>query len=472
MKKIKLKMSVMSVIITAVVIACVFVINFIVGTIADMKPMKVDLTKDKIYEFSNQTKDVMKKLDKDVTAYALIPGGLENDYTNYIKDYLDKYKSLNKKFKVQYIDPYENTAFMSKYANTEQNLDIGTVIIECGEMHRILPLEQLYTQSYFEDTEHIDVERRITNAIMVVTGEFVEANVCFDISHAAPGFETAANITASLLASEGYNCEFVNILKDGIPENANILIGVMPVNDYNDKEIGYLNSFLDNGGRFMVMLNANQQPLENLDTFLEEWGIKLNYDYVIEADEEHIIVDDKGTPVPIAKMENHTITENLMNSDKPLVMPSSMSMSIVKSSNNSDAVQLLTTTEKAYGKMNFENNIDKEEGDIEGPLCMAAVALEMDEEISGVMVLGSTQAFADLNILADGNYMNQDFLLNSIGYLSGNKETMDIRAKQITPEEMIVTQQQYKVINIALVWIIPIVIILLGLVIWLRRRFK
>ena len=88
MKKIKLKMSVMSVVITAVVIACVIIVNLIVGAIADIKPMKIDLTKDKVYEFSNQTKDVMKKLDKEVTAYAIITTSDKGEVKAYMETYL------------------------------------------------------------------------------------------------------------------------------------------------------------------------------------------------------------------------------------------------------------------------------------------------------------------------------------------------------------------------------------------------
>ena len=472
MKKIKLKMSVMSIIITAVVIACVILVNFIVGAIAEVQPMKIDLTKNKIYEFSDQTKKVVEGLDSEVTAYALIPDGLEDEYTNYIKDYLNKYKSLNDKFKVQYVDPYEDTAFMNKYADSEIEIGVGTVIIENKDSYRILPLDVLYTQSYFDDTVQIDMERQITNAIMIVTGKLTEASVYFDISHAAPGYESVAGVPAALISSEGYKCEYVNILKDGIPEDADILVSVMPVTDYNEQEIKALDAFLADGGRFVLMVNANQEPMENLDVFLKEWGLKLNYDYVMEADEDSFIADAQGIPVPVAKMNQHTITENLAYSANPLVMPSSMSISIVKSTNSSDAIQLLGTSEKAYGKKAFTDSINKEPGDIEGPLCMAALAMRMEDKTSGVLVLGSTQGFADMNILGDGNYLNQDFLLNSISYLSGNKESVNIRAKQITPETMIVTQSQYTTIKVVLEWVIPIAIVLLGLVIWLRRRYK
>ena len=115
MKNIKLKMGTTAAVMTAVVVVCVIVLNIIVGMITAKHPMKLDLTKDKVYEFSQQTKDVMKKLDKEVIAYAIFPEEMEHEYTDYIKQYLGKYAALNKKFNVKYVDPYEDTAFLNKY---------------------------------------------------------------------------------------------------------------------------------------------------------------------------------------------------------------------------------------------------------------------------------------------------------------------------------------------------------------------
>ena len=68
MKRIKLKMGLTSAVITAAVIACVIIFNSIVALIGDKAPLTVDLTRDKVYEFSDQTKDLMKNLDAVLTA--------------------------------------------------------------------------------------------------------------------------------------------------------------------------------------------------------------------------------------------------------------------------------------------------------------------------------------------------------------------------------------------------------------------
>ncbi len=478
MKKIKMKMSIASVIITAVVIACVIFVNAIIGVFTDSYPLKIDLTKDKIYEFSNQTKDIMKNLDVEVRAYAVLPEGFSYEYTDYIKPYLEKYSSLNKNFKVEYIDPYENTEFLSKYTSTNQQIDIGTIIIESGENHEIIPLSEMYTQSYFEAVESIDMERKITNAIMLVTGKLSEANIYFDINHTTPGLQITEGLEIgacmnAFLSSEGNKCGYVNINTDGIPEDADIIISLMPMVDFTEEEIKALDSFLEGGGRFLVFADNSMSPLKNLDAFLLEWGLKINYDYVIDLESNLSMPDGNGVPVPAAKMSaEHSITEKLAYSALPLALPGTISITTQKSVNGADTDKILLTSEAAYSKGEDATTLEKEAGDATGPLCTAAAAVNWEGETSVVMVVGSVQGFEYLGYIGDGNYLNADFLLNAISYLSGNDYSSDIRAKQITPETMVMSQKQAKNINLILVWVIPGAIILAGLVIWLRRRFK
>jgi ABC-2 type transport system permease protein len=362
---------------------------------------------------------------------------------------------------------------MDKYATESMQLDVGTIIVESGENREIITSDQFFTGDYFDDTTtYIDIEKRITNAIMLVTDQISESNIYLDVMHTNEDYRQYSLMMGAFLKGEGYSCDVVDMSTTGIPEDADIIISVSPRYDYTENEIKLLNEFLSNGGKLVVLGSEGLSPLENLDALLLEWGIKLNYDYVIEPDENSSIPNQSGLPVPVAKYDQqHTITEKIATSDMHLVMPNTMSVSVVKSTNGSDPVQLLKTSEKAYSKKSIDT-LDIAEGDTKGPLGLAAISIKVEKEASGVMVVGSVDGFLSQIYEGDGSYLNIDFLLNSLSYLGGAEESIDIRAKQITPQEMVVTQQQYSVINVVLVWIIPIAIILLGIVIWLRRRFK
>lgn len=473
MKRIKLKMGLTSAVITAAVIACVIIFNSIVALIGDKAPLTVDLTRDKVYEFSDQTKDLMKNLDTEIIAYCLIPDGTEGEYVDYIKTYLEKYKTLNKNFKVEYIDPYENPAFMQKYNDGENQANIGSVIVTSGEEFKVITFEQIYTQNSVTNAVQIDMEKKVTNAVMSVTGMLVTSNIYFTEGHG----EYNGEYLSYLLKDEGYSCENLNITVNGIPEDADIIFSIIPTADFTAEERDALDSFMDNGGKYILLADPQMPAMEKLDSYLEEWGIKLNHDFVVETDSNSALSAGTGLPIPVAKLQQHTITEKLMEAKSPLVMPSSVSVTVTTAKNGASAQKLLMTSNKAYGKTNLNSTtIEKEDGDISGPLCMAAISEKQGEKSSAVMVIGSPMVISSpygvYSLLEEKSYLNGDFVLNSINYLSGSSASTSIRAKQISPETMTMTEKQVAVSVILLQYVLPALIIILGLIVWLRRRFK
>ncbi|MBE7032797.1 MAG: hypothetical protein E7406_01035 [Ruminococcaceae bacterium] len=468
MKRIKLKMGLTSAVITVVVIACVILLNSIVALIGDKVSLSIDLTRDKIYEFSEQTKSLMKELDSEINAYCLIPEGTESEYVDYVKAYLEKYKTLSDKFKVKYIDPYENPMFMQNYNDGENQANIGSVIIENGDKFKVITFDQLYTEDNVTNTIRIDMERKVTNAIMSVTGKMATSKIYFTEGHN----EADAQYLQYLLSNEGYLCDTVSVSVNGIPEDADIIFSVLPVLDYTAEERDALDKFMDRGGKFILVADLQMPLMEKLDSYLDEWGIKLNRDFVIETDGSSALSAGTGMPVPVAKLQEHVITQKLVDSKIPLPMPSATSFSISIPKNGASVKTLLMTSEKAYGKTNLNSTVvEKEDGDTEGPLCLAAISEKYGEKPSALMVIGSPYAVLT-SLVTEGSYLNGDFILNSINYLSGSEAAISIRAKQVSPEIMVMTQEQVDTAVIILQYVLPLVIIAIGLVIWIRRRFK
>jgi len=468
MKKIKLKMGLTSALLIFVVLVCVILLNAIISVISDKAPLTVDLTKDKVYEFSQQTKDVMKSLDKEVTAHALIPDGSQGEYIDYMREYLDKYKALNKNFKVKYIDPYADPAFMQEYNDGENQADAGSVIIQCGEEYKIITFNQIYSNG-FDNSVQIDMERKVTNAVMNVTGQVLGAKVYYISGH---GEAPSQNLDAAL-KEEGYSTDTINLSVDKIPEDADILYCLVPTADFTAEEIDVLDKFMDNGGKLILAVTPGMQKAERIDAYLEEWGLELNYDYVIEQDPKHAAGNGNGMPIPVPTLSEHAVTNKLMEADSPLLMPVSMSISIKPSDNSAYATALLQTSEKSYGKTDLNSlTPDKTDADISGPLTVAAISERQGEKPSSVTVIGSVYSLEMQGILTEGAYLNGDFVFNLMNYLSGSQSGSAIRAKQVSAELMTMTEEDVNLISKLLLYVIPALILLIGLVVWLKRRYK
>ena len=468
MKNIKFKMGLASALVIAVVLSCVILINAIVSVISDKATLTIDLTRDKVYEFSEQTKDVMKNLDEEIIAYALIPDGVQGERVDYINEYLNKYKALSKNFKVEYIDPYSNPAFMQKYNDGTTQASDGSVIIECGENYKIITIDQIYNNG-LDNSVQIDMERKVTNAVMNVTGQAAEAKIYYISGHN----EIASQNLDAALKEEGYSTETINISIDKIPEDADIIYCLAPMEDFTAEEIETLDSFLDNGGKLILAVSPGMAALPRIDSYLDEWGITLNYDFVVETDPSRALGNGNGMPIPIPALSEHAITRKIMQADSPLLMPVSMSITLKDSDNSAQPSPLLETSEFSYGKTDLDSaSIEKTDEDISGPLTLAAISEKQGDKASSVTVIGSVYALEMQDILTEGAYLNGDFVFNLMNYLSGADSGSAIRAKKISAELMNMTEESINLVSTLLLYVLPALILIIGLVVWLKRRYK
>ena len=86
-------------------------------------------------------------------------------------------------------------------------------------------------------------------------------------------------------------------------------------------------------------------------------------------------------------------------------------------------------------------------------------------------MLGSLQAVETDGILEESSYCNGDFVLNAFSYMTQKGDSLNIRAKIISAERLTMTEMQVKVISIVLQYVLPILILAAGLLVWLRRRY-
>lgn len=465
------KLRINAVVITAFVIAAVILLNAIFSVIASKIPMKIDLTKDKVYEFSDYTKDVMKSLDEEISVYALYPSNSgTNEYITYAEEYLKKYETLNKNFKVTYIDPYENPGFAKKYEQQGQTINAGSIIFECGERVKIVDMDQMYSVNSFSGESQIDMEKKITAAVMDVAGKRNSTKVYF-----SEGQDEYNSVQlASALTKDGFECETINIALSGIPEDADIIMMMSPSKDLTQDARDSLENYLDNGGRALLVFEPGKTKQPRLDEYLAEWGISMNYDYIIDSNPDYAFKFQNGLTIPAPKLSEHKITEKLIEQKLVFMAPAASSMTLNENNiNYAKITPLLTTSEKSWGKINFTSNVmEKEEGDTQGPLTVAALAERQGNEAGKIMVIGSLQALELDSILNETSYANGDFILNSVGYLTETETSMDIRAKVISASRLTMSQAQVSAVWIILQYLIPLAVIALGLVVWFKRRYK
>lgn len=460
----KNKLKINAAVTTLAVLICVILLNLVVGAVTDKLPLEIDFTKEKVYDFSDQTKAVMSELEKDVEVYALIPDNATDDYLAYVKEYLSKYESMSDCYSVRYIDPYTEPAFLSKYSQDGDSIDVGSIIVTCGDKFRVISYNSLFEENSYNSAVSIDMETKMTSAVIYVTGHGDEVKVYFTTGHE----EIQCSNFMSYLAGEGYACSEINISKTGIPEDASVVVIASPVNDFTLDEIDAVDRFSDGGGQVIVTapLPGVTMP-EQLAAYFADWGIEFGNDQIVENDTSRMINTSYG-PVPAPVILEHEITNKIIKQKLEYVAPESTSIK-THVNNIYGAVHspLLTTSENAHSISN--NSLS---GSEKGPFDLMVLATRIAEGgESNLFAIGSLVSIESPVVIGQSTYANSDLILNAVASITNSTTALDIRAKQISSDRLTMTETQVKLTQIILLYILPVLIFVVGIIVWLRRRY-
>ena len=115
-----------------VFIAIIIVINMIVGNLPS-KYTQLDISSEKLYTIVDETKAMLKDLDKDVTIYQIAQSGSEDET---ISNLLQRYADESDHITVEQKNPVVNPKFVSEY--TSDNLASNSLIVVCGDRNKVV----------------------------------------------------------------------------------------------------------------------------------------------------------------------------------------------------------------------------------------------------------------------------------------------------------------------------------------------
>lgn len=464
---------------TILLIVIIFVIYFGINYgVKKLNLKDIDLTTDKIYSISESTKTKLENLEKDVTIQLINM----NDYV-YLQDFANKYTQLNEHIKVERIDDLSSRPdIMNKYSL--ESTDI-LIIVKSGNKETVLSTGDLYTYDY-TTYEQIDVtEEAITNAIIEVTIED-KPNVYFLEGH---NYYTDSyfQLLKQDIKSESNEVNTVNILTKGtVPEDCDCLVITTLKEDLTEVEADKIIEYSNNGGKILLLSDANILGVEmpNFDRVLELYGFKISDGIIIEQDENKMIYN--SPEFIISSIEaNSIITKNIkMNVNICLIDTGRIEFEDEETLDGKGITytKLATVSDSAFLRKNLEistynkTNQDEAAG---GSTVAALVTRKIDENKNSEMIVFSNAIFAtnqtvslnnNYSMYANKLYNNDDVVINSVSYLTKRSDTITIR-KDYDSVTYNVTQVQHNIIT-AIIFLVPVAIIIVGIVVWQIRRRK
>lgn len=448
---------------TCLIIGIAVLVNLIVTEVVSVYPLKADMTRNKIYALTDDTKRILQGLEKDISIYLI--ESEQRPIGDDTAEVIDRYrKEAGGKIQVESVDLSESPTFAKRFEG-QANLSYGTILIECGSRFKTLNSSD-FTSS---ETKTYTAENKLTNAILYVTSEQTQT-VYLMTGHSEKEF----GIMESLLNQSYYSIQQLQFLTSEIPEDTQMLICISPKTDFSAEEIEKLDRYLEQGGNVQFYFDVGVNGLDRLTAYLQEWGIGVNNDYLYETDADRFYGSGGSAAINIIPTVEQYLFTSGVNQNALMIVPFSRSLTLEDSNiKKADVVPLLSTSEKAYARTNFtaEGFSSPAEGDTAGSYVMSAMAIrEQGGRESNIMVTGTSQLL--LNSLLEDNttYANGDYFLNSVAWMSQLEDAVKIRAKSLVSDTLklsVGTGIRFTVVIFAM----SLLTLVIGIIIWARRRF-
>ena len=442
---------------TALIIVLIVVFNIFVGALGDKVNLKFDLSDNQVLSFSDETKAVLDNLEEDVNIYSLIPEDSKTKYHVHIRGIIEKYETMSNHIKYNVVNGEKNPELISKFKENGNIITNDCVIFETDKRYKVVDTAEAIAST--QDTSYLNAEKLFTSAIMTVSGEN-SVDIGVITGHGEPYTAVEYNY---ILSSEGYNIKDIDLLKEDIPDTTNMLIITAPKKDFDAKEIDKIDKFLDKGNSIQVLMSPEVKDVPNLTSYLGEWGVEMVSKFIADTDSDSYY----NNPYYIFPqiVEGNDVTSDILMNNLKMIYPYS---SGIKANSNPYIVEkvLLTTSDKA-----IEVSDESEQLDAQYNKYNLAVILEkpLDNDKSAKMFVSGTYEFINPT-LKQVTTANEDYYNNIIQYFAGNESNIYIRAKNITPPFITLSQFQGYFYGAIIIIIIPLAIIIYGLIVWMRRR--
>ena len=464
---------------TAVFVAVVIIVNVIFSLLSDAYSWKIDMTSYDLYSMSDSTREIVNALTEDDEIKLTVMYNEEEFYEQF-RETIKRFANLSEQITCTYVDPDVNPQALTAYG-AEYSIEKGAVVVENGDRIRVVSLGVMYEYDTSTGIATFRIEESLGSAVLYVTKEEIPL-IYFITGHGETGYDSFMN----MIANNGAEVKEVKLSQlNTFDAQARVMVICGPTMDYSEKEIYQLQQFLANDYGYERDLfffgNPAVQALPNLEAFLAEWGLALGHDLVMETDEysaSSFAPENTGT-APLYLMPSYTgaeVSGTAITADYLSVVPNASSIKLLfETSDITETTALLTTSEGSYAKSGSAvNTVEKEETDATGPFNVAAIATrfkyENNIEVSShVFAAGSVDMLNSLHMTYN---VNSNFLLRVYQMMVGETESEIVgTSKMVAANYMTMDTATIRIASIIFIGVIPGLFLVIGLIVYIRRRY-
>ena len=252
---------------TLLIVVALVLVNLLTIYITDRYPVSIDLTPQKVFGLTEQSKEYLSKLEQPVSIQVMTNEDTfiaSGDYYVQANQVIQEYEKYSDQISLEYVDLLQNPSLASQY----EDVQIGDIIVSSGNRTQTLTAYDLfnvesgsYYGSYITSSK---AEQAMTSAILNVTST-EQIQVALLSGH---GEQTMEGLN-QLLQSNNFAVTTINPAVEEIGEEVDVLLWIAPINDPDEQVLERLERFLsENEEKTLLYFADTTQPqLSNLESF-------------------------------------------------------------------------------------------------------------------------------------------------------------------------------------------------------------
>ncbi len=459
--------------------------------------LELDFTSNGAYSLNNTTKEYVEYMDVEVDIKVLMDEeqllGIDATYgyqVNQLLRELSKYKKVNLEY--MEIEAISMKAMSEKYPDVDWSSADNLLIVEdkATGKYECLGIYDVFAANY--DSEYNIVfsgqylEQCVLSAIQKITadkvvkialstgnGEFFNEN---------SDLKSYCAYLPIVLEDNAYEIDEVNLLSQTPSDDTDIIIMMAPSVDLTSEAVDNLSAWLNNDGNFgrtLVYIPFDHKEAEtpNTDLMLEQWGVKVKEGYISENDLSKglAMMGDDSKMYSMVDYADETYTEGLTDKSLSVLMPYCLPIEILDENMAKPLLQSSSMADVVIPSKNDATELQYEYSNGE-PLNAAVISTKTNdnEESSHVVVWGSYDGLSDRWTYSaySSNFNNTTYFINLLNILTDNDAMVIVESVDVGGQSIIVTSAQQVTVFVLFVIVIPVLLVVIGLIIWNKRRHR
>lgn len=434
-----------------------------------------DFTQDKVNSLSDMSKQIVSGIDKEVEIILINMQEKE--------DFAKKYNSINDKIKIEIINDLNSRPDLAEMYSL--NVDSKAIIVKSDKKDKTLTDWDLSTVDYTTYQQKDITEEALTNAIIDVTTD-VKPVIYNLIGHNKYSSEYMYYFSQKL-TDEAYEFKDLDLLTSGkVPDDTSILMITTLAEDITKAERDAILKYVEGGGKIILFSDSNStgKDMPNFQKVLDEYGVSISEGVMLEQDSDKMLYGQPWSIIVTISPYTSVTSETNMNMNACFMISGRIDMQDSEKLKELgvEAEILATTSEKSFYRTDYsiETFSKTSEDEDSGTATVGALLKKkIDDNITSELIIYSNNKFItneeipisqQYSALALGFYNNEDLAINSIAYLTGRDNMITIR-KDVETSTYTVTAEQNTII-LTIIFAIPIMIVIIGLIVWQIRRRK